>query len=107
MGAAREGGGHQLRRRHQAVGVLMMLVDAETVVADILGQLQQIEIIVVDAIGLARIEQSRIDIDPYAAMLLGEIIGQVGPRHEVEPVELHGRVTPCEDGRHGKAPYCV
>jgi hypothetical protein len=87
--AAREGRRHQLRRRHQAVGVLVMLVDAEAVEAEIAGVFQEIQVVVVDPVGLARVEQARIDVDPHAAMLFGKVVGQVGPGHEIEPVKLH------------------
>ncbi len=40
LGRARERGRDQVRRRHQPVGGLMMLVDADAVEAELIGELQ-------------------------------------------------------------------
>src|SRR5262249_56048744 len=34
--------------------------------------------------------EARIDVDPHRRVLLGEVVGQVGVGHQVEPEELHG-----------------
>jgi hypothetical protein len=52
--------------------------------------LELIEIGVVDVVPLLGVVQRVGDVDPHAAMLLAEVVGQVWPRHEVEPGELHG-----------------
>ena len=36
----------------------MVFIDAETVVTDIFGEFEQIEIVVIDAVGFDRIEQA-------------------------------------------------
>ena len=67
----------------------MMFVDPDAVVPELFRELQQIQVIVVDLIGLAGIEQARVDINPHAAILGGEIVWQIGPGHQVKPMEFH------------------
>src|SRR5207253_10698298 len=47
---------------------------------------------VVDLVALDRIEQPLVDVDPHRAVLLAEVVGQIGPGHQVEPGELHVRI---------------
>ena len=91
LGPARQRGGDDVRARHQAVAVLVMLVAADGVEADVGGIFEEIEIGVVDLVALHRIEQLLVDVDPDRTVLLPEIVRQIGPRHQVEPCELHGR----------------
>ena len=67
----------------------MVLVDAEAVEPALLGVHELIDVRVVCLGDHIRIEQGRIDVDPHAAVLLVEVLGQVWVRHEVEPHELH------------------
>ncbi|WBL35213.1 hypothetical protein O0235_10475 [Tepidiforma flava] len=64
---------------------------ADAVEADFFGELEFIEVFVVDAVRLFGVEEAVVDIDPDGAVLFLEVVRQVGPGHEVEPVELHGR----------------
>ena len=68
----------------------MVLVDADPVEAEVVRVLEQVEIVVVDLVPHDRIEEPRVDVDPDAAVLLTEVVRQVRPGHQVEPVELHG-----------------
>ncbi len=81
--------GDQVRGRHQAVRVLMMLVHADAIEPERPGVFEQINVRVVERVALLGIEQPRIDIHPDRAMLLAEIGRQVGPRHQVKPGEFH------------------
>ena len=87
--APREGGRHDIRRRHQAVCILMMLVDAEPVEAHRVGVFQLIEVVVVEAMTDFRIVQIARDIDPHAVILLFEIFRQEPIRHQMEPGKFH------------------
>ena len=40
-------------------------------------------------------KQALVDIDPDRPVLLPEIVGQIGPWHQVEPGELHRLLLPC------------
>ena len=87
--APREGGRHDIRRRHQAVRILMMLVDAEPVEAHRVGILELIEVVVVEAMTDFGIVQIARDIDPHAVILLFEIFRQEPIRHQMEPGKFH------------------
>ena len=93
LGAAREGGGHELGRGHHAVGVLVVLVDADAVEAERGGVLELVEVLVVDAVAFDGVVEAGVDIDPDGAVGLAEVLREVGPGHEVEPVEFHGGVS--------------
>ena len=54
LGPARERAGHDAGDRHQAVGVLMMLVDAHAVEAELVGIFEFVEIAVVELVALLR-----------------------------------------------------
>ena len=59
---------------------------------DYLDQLEfaeTVEIVVVDLVPAHRIVQRAGDVDPDRPIFLAEIIGQVGPGHQVEPDEAH------------------
>ena len=102
VGSTAEGGGHQVGRRHEPIRVLMVLVDTDPVVAALLGELELVEILVVDLVTPLRVVQlvGR-RVDPHAAVLVAEVVGQVGPGHQVEPVELH-RPSPQQEARSSK-----
>ena len=53
---AREGGGNQVWRRHQAISCLMMLVDANAVEAQLIGQLQLANIAIIGGFALGGIK---------------------------------------------------
>ncbi len=52
--AARKGRGHQRRRRHHAVGVLMVLVHADAIEPHLGRFLEEVEVVVVDFVTLSR-----------------------------------------------------
>ena len=72
-GAAHQRRGHQVGRRHRAVGVLVVLVDAQAVEAELLGVLQLVEVLVVE---------------PVAALRVVDAVGQRHPRRVVGAVEV-------------------
>ena len=85
-----------VRRGHDAVAVLVMLVDADAVEAERAGIFEHVHVGVVDLVRLCGVEQARVDIDPDRAVLLPEIVRQKGPRHQVEPREFHCCFLPAE-----------
>ena len=91
---ARQRGGNQIGRRHQAVSVLMMFVDADAVKTQRFGMLQQIHIFVVKGVTLDRIVEAPIDVDPHGAMFLAKILRQIAPRHEREVSQAHAISSP-------------
>ncbi len=93
-GAARKRRGDQVGRRHQAVAVGVMLVDADRVVAAVGGVFELIHEVVVHMVRAPRIEQRRVDVHPHRRMLLFEVLRQLGVRHQVEPHQLHGADAP-------------
>ncbi len=88
-GSARQPGSDDVRARHDAVAVLVMLVDADAVEPDRLGVLELVHVLVVDAVRDLRVEQAARDVDPDGALGLAEVVRHQRPRHEVEPGELH------------------
>ena len=95
--AVGEDRGDQVRRRHQPVAVVVVLVDADRVEPALLGPHELIDVGVVGLGEDVAIEQGRVDVDPHAAVLLVEVLRQRRIRHEVEPHHLHGS----EHGRPG------
>jgi hypothetical protein len=75
-----------------------MLVHADAVVAELRGQLQLIKVVVVSLVPQGRVVELGRDIDVDAAVVLLEVVREVGIRHEVEAVCLHGRLL-AEYGR--------
>ena len=67
----------------------MVFVDADAVEANLVGELELVEVLVVELVGLDRIEQVAWDVHPDAAVLILEVLGQIAVRHEVEPAEFH------------------
>ena len=88
-GAPRERRGDQVGRRHQAVAVGMVLVDAHRVEAAIGGVFQLVHEVVVHVVRAPRIEQRGVDVDPDRRMLVAEARRQFGVGHQVEPHQAH------------------
>jgi hypothetical protein len=88
-GAAGKRGRHEVGRRHHPVGILMMLVDAEAVVAHLIGEFELVEVIVVKLVADFGVVEVLRNVDPYAAVLVLEILGQVPIRHQMEPGKFH------------------
>src|SRR5260370_23783899 len=93
-GAARERRRHDIRRGHQSIGVLMMLVDAEAVEAHTVGELELVEVVVIKAMAELGIVEVARNIHPYAAVLILEAIGQEEVRHQHEPRKFHKGLLP-------------
>src|SRR5205823_7114936 len=73
-----------------SVRVLVVLVDADSVEADLVRVLQLVEIVVVRLVADSRIEQlRRRQVHPHAVVTLAEIVGQVRIRHQVKEAKLH------------------
>ena len=89
--APRQRCGDQIRRRHQAITVGVMLIHAYRVEAAFRRVFQLVHEIVVHQMRALWIEQRRMDIDPHRRVLRAEIVGQFGVRHQVEPHEFHAR----------------
>ena len=64
-GAPRQARGDDVGRRHDAVAVLVVLINADAVEADGPGIFAQVRIGVVDLVAPGRIEQALIDIHPH------------------------------------------
>ena len=88
-GAPRQRRRHDVGRRHHAVAVLMMLVDAQSVEASLIGELQRVEILVVKLMADLGVVEAARNIHPDAAMLLFEIVRQIPIGHQMEPREFH------------------
>ena len=83
------GRGHQVGRRHQAVGVGVVLVYADAVEAHGLGELQFVEVVGIQPVALAGVEQRIGHINPYAVVILFKVVGQPLVGHQVEKAQLH------------------
>ena len=83
----------QVRRRHHAVGGLVVLVDRDDVEAELLGIDQLVDVGLVLVGALLRIVELVRQHDPGGAMLvpLGHVERAI--RHQVEERELHQRVS--------------
>jgi len=51
--------------------------------------IELVEISVVDLVPTHRVVERTRDVDPDRAVFLAKIVGQVGPRHQIEPDEAH------------------
>ena len=73
-----------------AVGVLVVLVDANAVEARPFGELELVQVLVVGLVhDLARSYRCEGGVDPDAGVLLREVHRQLRVRHQMEPVKLH------------------
>jgi len=80
----RQGRSRDNRRRHEAVGSLMVLVHPDRVEAQFLCVLELVEVPVVELVTLDRIEVLVRQIDPDGAVLAPRLEVEVGVRHEVK-----------------------
>ncbi len=67
----------------------MMLVDAEPIEAHPIGEFELIEVIVIELVADFGVVQVLRNINPYAAVLVLEVLGQVPIRHQMEPGKFH------------------
>ena len=89
-GAPGQRRGDQVRRRHQAVAVRVMLVAADGVEAALGRVLELVEELVVHVMRAPGVEQRGVDVDPDRRVLVLEIVGQLLVGHQVKPQEFHG-----------------
>jgi hypothetical protein len=66
-----------------------MLVDADPVEAQLFRVSERVDVIAVKVVSLDGVVEAVGQPDPGRVVLGGEVVGQVGPRHEVEEVVLH------------------
>ena len=88
-GPASETRCNNVGRGHEPVAVLVMLVHPDPVEPERVRVLELVHVLVIDEVALARVVERAGDVDPDGTVLLPEVVGQVGPRHEIEPRELH------------------
>jgi hypothetical protein len=88
--APRQGRRHDVRGRHEAVGVVVVLVDAQAVEALLLGELELVQEFLVESLRLLGVEEVVRDVDPDRSVLPLEVVGQKPVRHEVEEADFHG-----------------
>ena len=86
--ALSEGTGDDIGRRHQAVDVLVVLVEYDTVEAQLVGLRKLVDVFLEQAAGLVAVELRVGDRDPAALVVLLEALVQMGPRHEVPGEDL-------------------
>ncbi len=86
---ARQRAGQHAGRRHHAVGGLMVLVEADAVEAEPVGQLHLVEILVIELGALLRIVVAVGIGHPGRAVLLDRVEVGVPIRHQVEVEEFH------------------
>ena len=86
-----ENGAEQVRIAHEAVRVLVMLVGADAVEAELRRQHQFVDrpvVVVGDLVGVAVLPPGRID--PSRRQAPGEILRQIAIGHEMKHRDLHG-----------------
>ena len=89
LDAARERARERTGRRHHAVGGLVVLVEADAVEAEPVGQLHLVEILVIELGAFFRIVVAVGIGDPGGAVLLDGVEVGVPVRHQVKVEELH------------------
>jgi hypothetical protein len=86
----------QIRIAHEPVWILVMLVGADGVEAELGREHQLVDrpvVVVGDFVGVAVFPPRRID--PGRRQLAGKILRQITVRHEMEHRDLHSRCSPC------------
>jgi hypothetical protein len=81
--------GEHARRWHHAVGGLVMLIEANAVEAELVGQLHLVEILVIEVRALFRIVVAVGKGNPGRAVLLDGVEVGVPVRHQMEVEDLH------------------
>jgi hypothetical protein len=67
----------------------VVLVHADAIEAEFGRELEEVEIVVIDLVPFDGVIEPRIDVDPDRAVLLPEVVREIGIGHQVEPVKLH------------------
>src|SRR5262249_24784600 len=94
--APRQRRGHDVRRRHHAVGVLVVLVHADGIEAELVGVLEHVEVLVIELVAANGIVEMVRYVDPDAVVAFAEVGRQPAVGHEVEEAEL--QVTSSRSG---------
>jgi len=69
----------------------MMLVDADTVETEVLGEGECVYVFAIEIAASFRIEEAVRTPDPGRIVALTEIVGELRPGHQVKEEELHAR----------------
>src|SRR5712691_1694292 len=93
LGALHQHGGDDVGRGHVAVGVLVMLVDADAVKPAFLSQHQLVNVAAVQLVALLRVIEAVRQGYPGGWVVISKIRLQVRPGHQMEGVELHARYS--------------
>ena len=83
LGGLRERGGQQIGRGHDAVDVLVMLVEHHAIEAQSVGGGHFVQIFLIEAHGLLAVEEGVGNRDPAALVIPIKILVEIGPGHEV------------------------
>jgi hypothetical protein len=98
LGSPGETRRHDVRRGHPTVGGLMMFVYANTVEAELIGQLQLVQIAVVKRMAefwvIKRVGTSY----PSAFVRLKKVLGKISPGHQMKAVYFHSMGVVLPDG---------
>ena len=97
-----QGAGDQVRRRHQAVGGLVMLVDADRIEAELLGIDERVDVAGVFLGALDRVVKVVRQHHPGRAVLCRLLEVERPVRHQMEGDELHG-ATPSRNSQTWRA----
>ena len=87
--AAGQAGRHDVGRGHIAVGVLVVLVDADALEAELVGQFELVQIAVIERMAELRIVERVGAGHPGTVVALSKVLGQVSPRHQVKAEKAH------------------
>jgi hypothetical protein len=87
--AVDQGAGNDVRRRHQSVGGLMVLVDADAVEPDLRGKNKLIDIFLVEPWAFFGIVMGVRQEHPIGPVRIGLVEIEMPIRHQVEREELH------------------
>ena len=89
FGAPRQRAGHDTRLGHQSVGVLVVLIDAHAVKAELIGVFELVKVAVVQLGTLFRVVVTVGQRDPGRVVGLVVVQVQIRIGHQVHHVELH------------------
>ncbi len=67
----------------------MMLVDAQAVEAHVVGELELVEVVIIQPMANLGVVEVARNVDPHAMVLLLEVVGQVTIGHQVKPRKFH------------------
>src|SRR6266705_3168704 len=84
-----QAGCHDVRGWHVAVGVLVVLIDANALEAELIGEFEFIQVAVVERMAELRIVEGVRTRHPGTVIALGKILREVGPGHQMKAEEAH------------------